>query len=110
MSPVAAAYASPSAHELNIADLYATDVDVAQLAMQMGAGGAAGAAGALGGVADMPGGMPSWESLFTTASADVGGFTMGGPFAGGDVTGMMGDECLAAMMGLGNEAWFMPGN
>ena len=50
----------------------------------------------------------SWEQLFAAgdAGAGMGGF-LHGPMGGGDVTGMMGDECLAAMMGLGNEAWFL---
>ena len=93
----------PPPQDLHLGDLYA-DVDVTQLALQMGVGSPGGAGADAGAAA----GGPSWDALFSAPAGDSGGL-FGGPLGGGDLTGMMGDECLAAMMGLGSEAWFMPG-
>ena len=77
---------------LNLGEIYSPDVDVSKAAAQLSAAGM------------LPDPSISWEQLF--ASSDSGGF-LNGPMGGGDVTGMMGDECLAAMMGLGDGAWFL---
>ncbi|RPD77310.1 hypothetical protein L226DRAFT_459877 [Lentinus tigrinus ALCF2SS1-7] len=77
---------------LSLGDIYSPDVDVSKAAAQLSAAGM------------LPDPSVSWEQLF--ASTDTGGF-LNGPMGGGDVTGMMGDECLAAMMGLGDGAWFL---
>ncbi|RDX49727.1 hypothetical protein OH76DRAFT_1482841 [Lentinus brumalis] len=77
---------------LSLGDIYSPDVDVSKAAAQLSASGM------------LPDPGVSWEQLF--ASSESGGF-LNGPMGGGDVTGMMGDECLAAMMGLGDGAWFL---
>ncbi len=77
---------------LSLGDIYSPDVDVSKAAAQLAASGM------------LPDPGVSWDQLFT--SSDSGGF-LNGPMGGGDVTGMMGDECLAAMMGLGDGAWFL---
>ncbi|KAI0758853.1 hypothetical protein C8Q74DRAFT_1372764 [Fomes fomentarius] len=105
-------YHAPSPTEaaamgMGLGEIYSPDVDVSKAAAQLAA--------AQGmqlppGPGSADGGAPgvSWGQLFgeTEAGAGMGGF-LNGPMGGGDVTGMMGDECLAAMMGLGNETWFL---
>ena len=100
-------------------DLYATDVDISKEASQLAA--AAGmtlppdlnmenmsweqlmAAGASlgGGIGDALGGMMG-GMLGAAGSGSGGGAT--------DWNGMAGDECLAAMMGLGDSTWFLTSN
>ncbi|KAI0673211.1 hypothetical protein C8Q78DRAFT_708520 [Trametes maxima] len=85
----------PSGMGLN--NLYATDVDVSKAAAELAASGM------------LPDPSVTWDQLFSSsaAGAEPGGL-LNGPFSGGDLNGMMGDECLAAMMGLGNDmAWFL---
>ncbi|KAI0369514.1 hypothetical protein BV20DRAFT_1078089, partial [Pilatotrama ljubarskyi] len=78
-----------------LGNLYATDVDVSKAAAELAAAGM------------MPGPDASWEQLFTSTEGGAPGIDLSGPWGGGLASGMMGDECLAAMMGLGNETWFL---
>lgn len=90
--------ADAAAMSMGLGEIYSPDVDVSKAAAQLAA-----AQGMLPPAADAAAGV-SWNQLF--GETDAGGF-LNGPMGGGDVTGMMGDECLAAMMGLGNETWFL---
>ncbi|KAI0744472.1 hypothetical protein C8Q76DRAFT_605763 [Earliella scabrosa] len=111
-----ASSASPVFHAqdaagMSLGDLYATDVDISKTAAQLAAAGMVPDPShhqSQGQGQNMGAENVSWEQLFAAgdAGAGMGGF-LHGPMGGGDVTGMMGDECLAAMMGLGNEAWFL---
>ncbi|KAH9886688.1 hypothetical protein C8Q73DRAFT_748860 [Cubamyces lactineus] len=103
--------------DLHLGNLYATDVDVSKAAAELAASGM------------LPPDVP-WDQLFssmvadggagaaaaaaaaTAAAAGGGGLAgaaaaLSGPWGGGIVNGMAGDECLAAMMGLGSETWFL---
>ncbi|KAH9914089.1 uncharacterized protein BXZ73DRAFT_92869 [Epithele typhae] len=117
-SSLAAAAASMSPHspvlfgspgtEMPFGDLYATDLDITQLAAAAGqhmadTSSSSSLAGAAGGMLNVP-----WDALFSTASGDLSGGVLSGPFGSGDVTSMMGGESLAALMGLESDAWFLP--
>ncbi|TBU52135.1 hypothetical protein BD310DRAFT_832860 [Dichomitus squalens] len=94
----------------NLGDLYATDVDISKAAAQL----------ASGSTGVVPEGMAnlSWEQLMSMGSSmgglpDAFGGAMGGmmngttPMGATDWNGMASDDCLAAMMGLADSAWFM---
>lgn len=106
---VAAAAASLN---MNIEDLYATDIDIVKEASQLAAAGMI--------PPDMNMENMSWEQLMSAGQSLGGGLgdalggMMGGMLgaaagSGGatDWNGMAGDECLAAMMGLGDSTWFL---
>ncbi|KAI8996283.1 hypothetical protein BD414DRAFT_575643 [Trametes punicea] len=77
---------------------YATDLDVSKAAAELAASGM---------LPNLSGDVP-WEQLFAAADGAAGGApNLNGPWGGGIASGIMGDECLAAMMGLANEAWFL---
>ncbi|KAI0772374.1 hypothetical protein BD413DRAFT_603880 [Trametes elegans] len=84
---------------LGFGSVYDTEVDVSKAAAELAAQGM------------LPSADVTWDQLFApapAAGAEGGAGLLSGPFAGGDLQGMMGDECLAAMMGLGNDmAWFL---
>ncbi|KAM5540986.1 hypothetical protein V8D89_005297 [Ganoderma adspersum] len=99
-------------------DLYATDVDISKEASQLAA-----AAGMI--PPDMNMENVPWEQLMAAGTSLGGGLgdalggMMGGMLgaaglgSGGGATdwnGMSGDECLAAMMGLGDSTWFLTAN
>ncbi|KAM5540995.1 hypothetical protein V8D89_005306 [Ganoderma adspersum] len=114
-----AAPAAALPRSMNIEDLYATDFDISKEAPQLTA---------TAGMAvhpDMNVGNISWEHLMAAGASFGGGFgdarggTMGGMprlrtgSGAGDSAmdwngpnGMSDDECLAAMMGLGDSTWF----
>ncbi|KAI0830360.1 hypothetical protein BC628DRAFT_1408462 [Trametes gibbosa] len=88
---------------LSLGSLYATDVDVtkaaAELAGMMPPTTAGGDAGPI-----------AWDQFFPGATDGGAGMALpdlSGPWNSAITSGMMGDECLAAMMGLGNETWFL---
>ncbi|KAI1785437.1 hypothetical protein LXA43DRAFT_899849 [Ganoderma leucocontextum] len=100
---------------VNIEDLYATDVDISREASQLAA-----AAGMI--PPDMNMENMSWEQLLAAGASLGGGLgdALGGMMGGmmgaaagsgtggaTDWNGLSGDECLAAMMGLGDSTWFL---
>lgn len=79
-----------------LGNLYATDLDVTKAAAELAAAGM------------MPNGDGTWDQFFPPA--DGSGMNlpdMSVPWSGSMAGGMNADECLAAMMGLGNETWFL---
>lgn len=87
---------------LSLGNLYATDVDVTKAAAEL--------AGMMPPATGGDAGPVGWDQFFPGAVDGGAGMALpdlNGPWNGGISGGMMGDECLAAMMGLGNETWFL---
>ncbi len=121
-SPVFPHHIPAAAASLNmhIEDLYATDVDIAKEASQLAA------AAGMTIPPDMNMENMSWEQLLSAGASLGGGLgdALGGMMGGmlgaapgsgpgvgpTDWNGMTGDECLAAMMGLGDNTWFLSSN
>ncbi|KAL7278771.1 hypothetical protein ACG7TL_007779 [Trametes sanguinea] len=84
-------------------NLYATDLDVSKAAAELAASGVLPAGAGAGGDA-----VP-WEQLFASVAEGAPGAApnLNSAWSGGIASGMMGDECLAAMIGLENNAWFL---
>lgn len=79
-----------------LGNLYATGLDATKAAVELAAAGM------------MPNGDGTWDQFFPPA--DGSGMNlpdMSVPWSGSMAGGMNADECLAAMMGLGNETWFL---
>ncbi|KAL1943346.1 hypothetical protein VTO73DRAFT_4421 [Trametes versicolor] len=79
-----------------LGNLYPTGLDATKAAVELAAAGM------------MPNGNGTWDQFFPPA--DGSGINlpdMSVPWSGSMAGGMNADECLATMMGLGNETWFL---
>ncbi|KAI0633110.1 hypothetical protein C8Q77DRAFT_871216 [Trametes polyzona] len=113
-------FGGPDAAALGLGSLYATDLDVSKAAADLAAAGmvpaggweqffpstdgASQSDGSTGGIGAMAGmaGLGGMAGMSMSGAGPDGITEIGGTWPGG----LSSDECLAAMMGLGNETWF----